>query len=72
MKKIIKIKYLTFILPNIFFITYGVYFFLKLSSKLYNFQEKLGILLGILFSILISNAVLMLLNYIFTGRAKKK
>ena len=72
MKKLSK-KYLFFIIPNIFFIIYSVYVFLT-AHKINNSEQKIGFVIGIIFSLLIVNTVLTIFYLIFNDiqDSKKK
>ena len=63
MKKLSK-KYLFFVLPNIFFIIYSVYVFLT-AHKINNSEQKIGFVVGIIFSLLIANTVLTIFYLMF-------
>ena len=63
MKKLSK-KYLFFVLPNIFFIIYSVYVFLT-AHKINNSEQKIGFVIGIIFSLLIANTVLTIFYLMF-------
>ncbi len=63
MKKLSK-KYLFFIMPNVFFIIYSIYVFLS-AARMNNLEQKIGFIIGIIFSLLIINTVLTIFYYIF-------
>lgn len=63
MKKLLK-KYLFFIVLNIFFIIYSVYVFLT-ANKINNSEQKIGFVVGIIFSLLIANTVLTIFYLMF-------
>ncbi len=61
MKKLSK-KYLFFIIPNTFFIIYSIYLFI-ITPKINNSEQKIGFIIGIIFSLLIVNSVLALFYF---------
>ena len=70
MKKLSK-KYLFFVLPNIIFIIYSIYVFIT-APKVNNIEQKIGFVIGIIFSLLIVNTVLTIFYLIFNDMQNSK
>jgi ABC-type uncharacterized transport system permease subunit len=51
-------------MPNVFFIIYSIYVFLS-AARMNNLEQKIGFIIGIIFSLLIINTVLTIFYYIF-------